>query len=88
MAAAGHEGQVRRSSQVPYVEHVFGVAWILDRAGFDEDVVIAGLLHDLLEDTPITRIQVEDSFGSHVAGLIADLFGRKARRPGTKEAMD
>ena len=84
MAAAGHEGQVRRGSRVPYVEHVFGVAWILDRAGFDEDVVIAGLLHDLLEDTPTTRDQVEAAFGSHVAGLIATCSEEKLDAQGRK----
>jgi len=84
MAAAGHEGQVRKSSHVPYVEHVFGVAWILDRAGFEEDVVIAGLLHDLLEDTPITRIQVEESFGSRVADLVAVCSEEKLDAQGQK----
>lgn len=84
MAAAGHEGQVRRSSQVPYVEHVVGVAWILDRAGFDEDVVIAGLLHDLLEDTPVTRVQIEVSFGSNVADLIVAVSEVKLDAQGQK----
>jgi guanosine-3',5'-bis(diphosphate) 3'-pyrophosphohydrolase len=60
MASAGHDGQVRRGSGVPYVEHVTAVAWILDRAGFDEDVIIAGLLHDLVEDTVAT---LEDERG-------------------------
>jgi (p)ppGpp synthase/HD superfamily hydrolase len=84
MAATGHEGQLRRSSRVPYVEHVFAVAWILDRAGFDEDVVIAGLLHDLLEDTQATREQVEASFGSHVAELIAVCSEEKLDAQGRK----
>jgi (p)ppGpp synthase/HD superfamily hydrolase len=84
MAATGHEGQFRRSSRVPYVEHVVAVAWILDRAGFDEDVVIAGLLHDLLEDTPATRDQVEASFGSHVADLIAVCSEEKLDAQGQK----
>ena len=84
MAAVGHEGQVRRGSQVPYLEHVFGVAWILDRAGFDEDVVIAGLLHDLLEDTPVTRTQIEASFGTRVADLIAACSEEKLDAQGRK----
>ena len=54
----GHAGQVRRTSGVPYFEHVVAVAWILDRAGFDEEVVIAGLLHDLVEDTLITLADI------------------------------
>ena len=47
-------GQTRRGSGTPYFEHVAAVALILDRAGFDEDVVIAGLLHDVVEDTAAT----------------------------------
>ena len=70
-AAVGHQGQVRRSSGVPYVEHVVAVAWILDRAGFDEDVVIAGLLHELVEDTSATLPDVEQQFGRVVAELVA-----------------
>jgi (p)ppGpp synthase/HD superfamily hydrolase len=84
LAALGHEGQFRRSSRVPYVEHVVAVAWMLDRAGFDEDVVIAGLLHDLLEDTPATRDQVEASFGPRVAELIAVCSEEKLDAQGRK----
>ena len=50
-AAKAHGGQSRRGSGTPYFEHVVAVALILDRAGFPEDVVVAGLLHDVVEDT-------------------------------------
>ena len=53
-SAACHAGQTRKASDVPYFEHAAAVAMILDRAGFDEDVVIAGLLHDVVEDTEAT----------------------------------
>ncbi len=69
LAASGHRDQVRKGSGVPYVEHPMGVALILDRAGFEEDVVIAGLLHDLVEDTEITLEQVREGFGDPVAGI-------------------
>jgi (p)ppGpp synthase/HD superfamily hydrolase len=69
-AAACHGGQVRRGCDVPYFEHVVAVGWILDRAGFDEDVVIAGLLHDVVEDTHATLAEVEQRFGAVVAGLV------------------
>jgi len=46
-----HRGQERRGSGIPYVQHVVAVAMILDRLGHGEDVVIAGLLHDVVEDT-------------------------------------
>lgn len=70
-ASVCHRGQSRKGSDTPYIEHVFGVALILDRAGFDEDVVIAGLLHDVVEDTEATLDQVEEKFGAGVAQTVA-----------------
>ena len=70
-AATAHQGQLRKGSGVPYFEHVVAVAWILDRLGFDEAVVIAGLLHDLVEDTDATLDDVLSRFGPRVAALVA-----------------
>ena len=83
-AAMGHEGQVRRNSGVPYFEHVVAVAWILDRAGFDEEVVIAGLLHDLVEDTQITLADIRQKFGLVVAELVAHCSEVKTDSEGRK----
>ncbi|WZO96198.1 HD domain-containing protein [Isosphaeraceae bacterium EP7] len=69
-AATCHQGQVRRGSNAPYVEHLVGVAWMLDRLGYPEHVVIAGLLHDVVEDTPATLAEVEASFGADVAAIV------------------
>ena len=69
-ASTAHAGQTRRGSETPYVQHVVAVAWILDRSGFDEDVVIAGLLHDVVEDTAVTIEEVAARFGPIVAGLV------------------
>ena len=84
MAALGHRDQVRKGSGTPYIEHPMAVALILDRAGFEEEVVIAGLLHDLVEDTDVTLDQVRRSFGERVAEIVAacseeklDSLGRK-----------
>jgi (p)ppGpp synthase/HD superfamily hydrolase len=53
------------------VQHVVGVAMILDRLGFDEEVVIAGLLHDAVEDVAgVTLDRVAAEFGPRVAGLV------------------
>ena len=49
-SAAAHHEDVRKGTQIPYVMHPFHVGLILDRHGFPEDVVIAGILHDTLED--------------------------------------
>jgi hypothetical protein len=69
-AALCHDGQKRRGEPVPYVEHVAGVAMVLDRLGFGEDVVIAGLLHDVVEDSEATLDEVRARFGPVVAGLV------------------
>jgi (p)ppGpp synthase/HD superfamily hydrolase len=69
-AATLHHGQERRGSGVPYVQHAVAVGMILDRLGFSEDVVIAGLLHDLVEDTATTIEQVHDEFGAQVAETV------------------
>jgi (p)ppGpp synthase/HD superfamily hydrolase len=69
-AAVCHQGQVRKGSGVPYFEHIVAVAMTLDRLGFGEDVVIAGLLHDVVEDTDATLDDVRDRFGPAVAELV------------------
>lgn len=71
-ASSGHAGQSRKGTKNPYIEHPMAVAMILDRAGFDEDVVIAGLLHDLVEDTEATIEAVRERFGDLVALTVAD----------------
>jgi len=83
-AASCHQGQYRRGCEAPYVEHVLGVALILDRLGFAESVVIAGLLHDVVEDTGATLDEVERRFGADVAETVGhcseiklDAGGRK-----------
>jgi (p)ppGpp synthase/HD superfamily hydrolase len=69
-SAAWHAGQTRKGSDVPYFEHAVAVAMILDREGFDEDVVIAGLLHDVVEDTEATFEDVTDRFGPAVCETV------------------
>jgi (p)ppGpp synthase/HD superfamily hydrolase len=69
-AAECHRGQTRKGSDVPYFQHVVAVALVLDRAGFDEDVVIAGLLHDVVEDTQTTLDEVAARFGPEVAETV------------------
>lgn len=59
MSAAHHE-DVRKGTQIPYAMHPAQVAWILDRCGWSEDVVVAGLLHDTLEDPHYERPQVQN----------------------------
>lgn len=83
-AATGHDGQRRKGSPVPYIEHPMAVAMILDRAGFPEEVVVAGLLHDLVEDTDATIEEVADRFGPVVAEVVAACSEVKRDASGAK----
>ena len=71
-SATCHAGQTRKGGDTPYFEHAAAVAMILDRAGFDEDVVIAGLLHDVVEDTDATLDDVATRFGPDVSAMVRD----------------
>jgi guanosine-3',5'-bis(diphosphate) 3'-pyrophosphohydrolase len=83
-AAVNHQGQSRRASAVPYFAHLAAVALILERAGFDDDVVIAGVLHDIIEDTPATLAEVDARFGSVVAEIVARCSEGKTDAIGAK----
>ncbi len=65
-----HGDQVRKGTSVPYVSHLFGVAALVLEGGGDEDLAIAGLLHDVLEDTSVTVEQVAEAFGPRVAAVV------------------
>ncbi len=71
-----HEGQCRKGSPgrkgspVPYVSHPLQVAGIVLEHGGDEDEAIAALLHDVLEDSDVTKAEIVRRFGSHVADIV------------------
>ena len=64
-----HSGQVRQSGE-PYITHPLNVAYILSEMHADRDTVCAGLLHDTLEDTDITKEEIAQSFNQNVANLV------------------
>ncbi len=78
-AAERHSGQRRKSGDTPYVNHVIDVAAILAvEAGVTtEDVLVAAVLHDTVEDTPTTFAEIEERFGVQVAGLVAEMTDDK-----------
>ena len=65
-----HQGQVRKVNKQPFTVHTTGVANILERAGFKDEVIIAGHLHDTLEDTKTTFEEIKAKFGKKVAELV------------------
>jgi GTP pyrophosphokinase len=68
-AEKAHAGQ-KRSSGEPYSIHPLAVAVILTDLGMDVDTIAAGLLHDTIEDTGVTREELERRFGAEVAGMV------------------
>ena len=83
-AAYWHRAQTRKATGIPYIQHPVAVAMIVDRLGFDEDVVIAALLHDVVEDTEATFEDVASEFGGSVAALVRDLSEEKTDAQGRK----
>src|SRR2546427_572996 len=68
-SARAHEGQVRRSGE-PYLKHPLAVAEVLATLKLDVSAIVAGLLHDTVEDTVCTREQIEAEFGKGIARLV------------------
>ena len=64
-----HEGQKRKSG-VPYVSHCIDVANILLDWNMDYTTIISALLHDVVEDTTVSLIDIDKEFGSDVAFLV------------------
>lgn len=69
-AARAHRHQVRKGSDTPYISHPYAVGMMLARAGFDGEVVAAGILHDTVEDTPVTLDELRQEFGERVASIV------------------
>jgi (p)ppGpp synthase/HD superfamily hydrolase len=71
-AAEKHAGQARKASTIPYIAHLMGVASLVLEFGGDEDLAIAALLHDVVEDCggiPMLK-EVRRRFGSRVAKIV------------------
>ena len=71
-AADKHAGQTRKASTIPYIAHLMGVASLVLEFGGDEDLAIAALLHDVVEDcggAPMLK-EVQRRFGSRVAKIV------------------
>jgi guanosine-3',5'-bis(diphosphate) 3'-pyrophosphohydrolase len=69
LGAQAHAGQTRKSGE-PYITHPVAVAGILADLRLDAEAVIAAILHDTIEDTPVERSDLEARFGADVADLV------------------
>lgn len=71
-AAKAHDGQKRASGE-PYINHPLAVAQYLAEINLDTAIIIAGLLHDVPEDTSATIKDIEKNFGSDIASMVAGI---------------
>ncbi len=69
LAEASHEGQFRKTGEA-YIEHPLAVAGILAELGMDSTCIAAAILHDVVEDTPVTLEEIEKMFNKDVALLV------------------
>lgn len=74
-----HDGQKRKGhGTLPYVSHLFSVAWMIAAHTDDGEVIAAGLLHDALEDVRgFSYAQLEADFGGRVAGIVKEVSEEK-----------
>lgn len=69
-ASKSHEGQYRKNTDIPYITHPVTVGFMLLNKGYSEEVVAAGILHDTVEDTPLTLDEIKREFGSNIADMV------------------
>jgi len=65
-----HEKQKRKGTEIPYASHPISLAMLLLEHGLSEDIVIAALLHDTIEDTRLTEEALLDKYGKTVFDLV------------------
>lgn len=71
-ASALHREQTRKASSVPYVAHLLAVTAMVLEADGDEDVAIAALLHDAIEDRGVRASDLRERFGARVASIVEE----------------
>jgi metal dependent phosphohydrolase len=69
-ATKKHEGQKRKGTDIPYIVHPMEVMQILTAMDCSQDVIIAGILHDTLEDTDTTPEEIKEAFGNAVLAIV------------------
>jgi len=79
-----HAGQRRRSDHAPFIQHPLEVARLLHEAGAGEELVAAGVLHDVIEKTTVTRRELRARFGERIAELVEAVSENPAIEPYAK----
>lgn len=84
VAKEAHEGQLRKTGE-PYIVHPLAVKKILEEWGMDEDTIIAGILHDTVEDTDLSLDDIKNEFGESVAFLVDGVTKLSTARTGMRD---
>jgi len=71
IAVVAHQGQVRKDERLPYISHLIAVALILAQHGFSDEVIAAGLTHDVLEDTEYPAEDLRSGIGEGAYAIVA-----------------
>ena len=90
-ATRAHNGQKRKSDkEVDMIFHPYTVAMMIQRAGGSDEAVIAGLLHDVVEDTPYNLYDIKNEFGDNIASVVSEVSEKKELEweERKQEAMD
>lgn len=94
-AAKHHDRQVRKGTALPYLTHPANVAIILTRYGRDDDTVIAGILHDVIEDCvrggwtqEMLEERIGEKFGAAVLATVLDVTYRRVDEDGNEFDRD
>ncbi len=85
--AEAHEGHYRKGTTIPYISHLMNVMKILCENNCETEVIVAGILHDVVEDTPITIDIVERKFGKRVAEIVAGASEREKIQKDTQQKV-
>lgn len=78
-SALAHKDQLRKGTDIPYISHPFEVAQILTENKCSQEVIVAGLLHDTVEDAGISIDEIGKEFGATVAYLVSALTENKSK---------
>jgi (p)ppGpp synthase/HD superfamily hydrolase len=80
-ADEAHRGQVQAVNDQPYIEHPAAVASVVRSGGWDDEMVAAALLHDVVEDSETDVAAVRERFGERVAGLVETMTDDREIEP-------
>ena len=76
VASKAHRDQVRKGTDIPYISHPVAVAMIISEYTTDEDIIVAGILHDILEDVKpsiYSEADMRGDFGDKITDIVKDV---------------